>query len=156
LSWEIEQVLKNHMSNQIAGFICLLVGASAGIFFVYTLMRAKQLSKWIVTQGTVLESKLRPVGYDSFEPFVAFEYQVRGKAYKHDTDKKFNYIYEDERYAMKKLKAFQVGKPVKVYFDPKNPQDSVLEKRDAIWLYFFWAIFSSFFIFCGITFLFYQ
>jgi hypothetical protein len=81
------------MSNQIAGFICLLVGASAGIFFVYTLMRAKQLSKWFITQGTVIESKLRPFGYDSFEPFVAFEYQVRGKTYRHDTDKNFNYIY---------------------------------------------------------------
>jgi Protein of unknown function (DUF3592) len=141
------------MSNQIAGFICLLIGAAAGVFFVYTLMRAKQLSKWIVTQGTVLESKLRPVGYDSFEPFVVFEYKVRGTHYRHDTNKKFNYIYEYEDQAIKKLKPYQIGKSVKVYFDPQNPQDSVLEKRDAIWLYFFWAIFSFFFIFCGITFL---
>jgi Protein of unknown function (DUF3592) len=140
------------MSNQIAGFLCLLIGTAAGAFFVYTLMRAKQLSKWIVTQGTVLESKLRPVG-DSFEPFVAFEYKVRGMHYRHDTNKKFNYIYEYEDQAMKKLKPYQIGKSVKVYFDPQNPQDSVLEKRDAIWLYFFWAIFSLFFIFCGISFL---
>jgi Protein of unknown function (DUF3592) len=140
------------MNNQIAGFLCLLIGVAAGAFFVWTLMRFKKISKWIITQGTVLESKLRPVS-DSFEPYVKYEYVVRGKNYTHDTHKNFNYIYEYEEQAVKKLKPYQVGKKVKVYFDRENPQDSVLEKRDAIWLYFFWAFMSLFFIFCGIGFL---
>ncbi len=140
------------MNNQIAGFICLLIGAASGVFFVWTLLRVRQLSKWIVTQGTVIESKLLPLN-DSFEPYVKYEYAVRGKNFTHDTHKAFGYVYEYENQAMKRLKPYPVGKKVKVYFDKENPQDSVLEKRDAIWLYFFWAFFCLFFIVCGIGFL---
>jgi Protein of unknown function (DUF3592) len=141
------------MDNQFAGFVCLLVGAASGAYFFWSLSKSKRLSKWIVTEGTVLESKLLPFG-DSFEPYVKYQYAVRGENFVHDKFMSFSIVCEYSFLAKKHLKPYPVGKTVKVYFDRNNPQDAVLEKQEAISQYVLRIVLSLIFIIGGIVLLF--
>jgi hypothetical protein len=137
------------MNNQFAGFLCLLVGAVSGAYFFWYLSKSKGISKWIVTEGTILESKLLPDG-DCFEPYIRYKYAVRGENFIHDKFMTYRIICEYSFVAKKHLKPYPVGKNVKVYFDRNNPQNSVLKKREGIRQYVLWAIFSLSFIVYGI------
>lgn len=137
----------------MADFLCLLIGAASGAYLARNLAKVKRVSNWIVTEGTVIESKVIPVD-DVFEPYVRYTYSVRGEKFTHDKHKNFSVVCEYKFLAKKYLKPYPVGKNVKVYFDRNNPQNSVLEKREGTRQYVLWAIFSLGCIIYGIVLLF--
>ena len=141
------------MSNQFAGLMCLLLGAASGAYLFWALSKSKRVTKRIVTEGTVLESKLLPFD-DSFEPYVKYQYTVRGKNFTNDKLMSFSIVSESKFVAKSYLKPYPVGKIIKVHFDRDNPQDSVLEIRNKTRQHVLWAIFSMAIIFYGIFLLF--
>jgi hypothetical protein len=122
------------MNNQIFGFISIAVGICVGIYFLWTLKRQLATGKWIAVSGKVLESRILDHG-SSLEPYVKFNYVVRGATYIADKFSPNPHVYSQpasESSLNRMIAPYPVGKTIKVYFDPQNPQNAVLRKNDSI------------------------
>ncbi len=139
------------MNNQIFGFIAIGVGIGIGIYFVRALKRQFATQKWIAARGQVLESRIKD-NVSSLELYVKYTYVVRGQTYISDRISPSKYVYDKpaSEWSLKRMIApYQVGKPTKVYFNPENPQESVLKKNDSILANIIILAVSLIFIFVG-------
>ena len=68
------------MNNQIFGLISIAVGICVGVYFVWAMKRQLATGKWIIAKGQVLESRILDHG-SSLEPYVKYNYTVRGETY---------------------------------------------------------------------------
>ena len=142
------------MNNQIFGFVSIAVGIGIGIYFAWTLKRQLATSKWIAASGKVLESRILDHG-SSLEPYVKFSYVVRGETFIADKLSPNPQVYSQPASvsSLKRMIApYAVGKPVKVYFNPENPQEAVLKKNDSILGNIIIAAVSLGFIIAGLVF----
>jgi Protein of unknown function (DUF3592) len=140
------------MNNQIFGFISIAVGIGIAAYFVWAMKRQLATGKWIAASGKVLESRILDHG-SSLEPYVKYSYVVRGQTYISERMAPNNYVY-DQPASMSSINRmiapYAVGKTIKVYFDPNNPQDAVLKKRDSIFGDIILVVVSLIFIFVGL------
>jgi Protein of unknown function (DUF3592) len=138
------------MNIQNMGLIAMAIGAASVIYFMCTLVRQFSVGRWSRAQGEVLESRVDD-SRSSCEPYVKYRYSVDGRSYQSDRFRPVQYRHDIQNIgAVKKMIApFHVGKIVDVYYDPKNPADAVLKKRDSIFVNIFWVIFAGIFIFAG-------
>ncbi len=122
------------MNHQIFGFISIAVGICVGAFFVRAMKRQLATGKWIIAKGQVLESRILDHG-SSLEPYVKYNYVVRGETYISDRISPNKYVFDQpasESSLHRMIAPYQVGKTIRVYFDPNNPNAAVLKKRDSI------------------------
>jgi Protein of unknown function (DUF3592) len=140
------------MNNQTFGLISIAVGICIGVYFAWTLKRQLATSKWFAASGKVLESRILDHG-SSLEPYVKYSYVVRGQTYISERMAPNAYVY-DQPASMSSINRmiapYAVGKTIKVYFDPNNPQDAVLKKSDSILTNIILVVVSGIFIFVGI------
>jgi hypothetical protein len=143
------------MNNQIFGFISIAVGIGVAAYFVWAMKRQLATGKWIAASGKVLESRILDHG-SSLEPYVKYSYVVRGQTYISERMAPNAYVY-DQSASMssvnRMIAPYAVGKTIKVYFDPNNPQDAVLKKSDSILTNVILVVVSGIFIFVGLGFL---
>lgn len=140
------------MSNQTFGFISIAVGIGVALYFVWGLKRQLATNRWIIATGKVLESKILDHG-SSLEPYVKYSYVVRGQTYIADRMSPNKYVYDQpaSKSSLNRMIApYQVGKTIKVYFDPNSPQDAVLKKSDSILVNIILVVVSGIFIFVGL------
>jgi Protein of unknown function (DUF3592) len=122
------------MNNQTFGFIAIAVGIGVGIYFVRALKRQFATGKWIAASGEVLESKVLDHG-SSLEPYVKYSYVVRGQTYISDRMAPNQYVFSQPASISsveKMIAPYRAGKPIKIYFNPQNPQDAVIKKSDSM------------------------
>jgi len=132
--------------GQLFGYVCIglfvLVFVGLGIFLILRSKRDKakaaQSLNWPSAVGKVLESRMiESTSTDSdgdssttYRPHVQYEYEVMGTSYTGDKIKVGMVVSTS---AVKKvqetLARYPVGSAVKVYYDPNNPADSVLEQK---------------------------
>ena len=105
-----------------------------------------------MTAGIILESCLDEDS-DGYVPRVAYEYAVEGERYTNDRLYFHTCNGDSEQAAVKHISAYPVGERVNVYFNVRNPRDSVLDRHMPVWLPIFWLFFALFFILVGIAFL---
>jgi hypothetical protein len=140
------------MNNQIFGFISIAVGVGLALYFVWAMKRQLATVKWFAASGKVLESKILDHG-SSLEPYVKYSYVVRGQTYISERMAPNAYVYDQpaSKSSLNRMIApYTVGKTIKVYFDPTNPQDAVLKKSDPILTNVILVIVSGIFIFVGL------
>ncbi len=137
------------MSNLLTSLICFAVGGISGGFLVWSLMKQNAIRRWSFTQGEVFEARLNIVSGDSFEPYVKYNYSVRGKSYTNDKISPVNYLTEDEYAAKRAIAPYRANSAVNVYYDPNDPSRSVLEPKNSFWIHLFWGVFTTFFIVMG-------
>jgi Protein of unknown function (DUF3592) len=138
-------------NNQIFGIVSIAVGICVGLYFLWTLKRQLAKRKWIAVSGKVLESRILD-NQSSLEPFVKYSYVVRGETYISDMITPNKYVFEapaSESSLNRMIAPYPVGKTIKVYFDPNNPQNAVLKKNDSILGNIIFVIVSLMFIFGG-------
>jgi Protein of unknown function (DUF3592) len=143
------------MNNQTFGLISIAVGICVGIYFAWAMKRQLATGKWIATSGKVLESRILDHG-SSLEPYVKFSYAVRGETYIADRISPNPHVVSKpaSEWSLKRsIAQYVVGKPVKVYFNPENPQEAVLKKNDSILANIIIAAVSLAFIIAGLVFL---
>lgn len=112
----------------LSGLIFFLSGA-------YTLWEAQGVSRWQVTEGIVLSSRLQENDHSeswSCSPKIRYSYQADGyQESEHIFVGAMTRSYDDEDEAEAFLEGFPVGAKVKVYYDPKKPSRSALIPESA-------------------------
>ena len=109
----------------------LLIGLLLLILFLKNVYFGYKSNFWSETTAEVISSKLS-VSEDgssySYNIFVNYKYSVKGKVYEND---RINFWYRNARdgtLARNLIHEYRAGVIVPVYYNPKDPNQSVLEK----------------------------
>lgn len=137
------------MSDRLQRMLALLVGAlmfiGFGVLIFWTaygietqLNRAKN---WSSTTGVVIRSELKSSNSDKgrrYRAEVEYRYKVNGETYVSDCVSPGRSAPSPEG----RVNAYREGKRIKVYYDPENPMDAVLDykSRDHNSVNFFFSI----------------
>jgi hypothetical protein len=106
----------------------------AGAFFlglaVRNLMKGIASRGWSQTTGTISRAfvlvETDPEGNKGFTPSIEFEYVVEGNRYKGSRLRYGQVGSSNRERAERTIAGYPVGTSVSVFFDPRNPKDSVL------------------------------
>lgn len=113
------------------GGIFLLIGAGLAYWGWNILQTAKASASWPTAEGIVTESEVShstdSEGGDSYSPEVTYRYQVGNLFYENNTIKFGENAYSSRRRAEQIAATYPVGRGVTVYYNPDQPDRSVLE-----------------------------
>ena len=105
----------------------VLVGASIASYGVYTLGRARRTAAWPSVPGTITRSQVAR-GDESFEPDIAFAYNVDGVAHEgREITSGPSIASSTEVAATRRIARYPVGTAVSVSYDPNRPSAALLE-----------------------------
>lgn len=121
--------------EKIVGLVVLLVaiGAVAGAGYLY--LKSRSTRNWPAVSGLITKSGTRSQygPNDSGAPTtiadVWYTYTVDGIAYHNDTISRAQYGTNDPSHAVKEARRYPAGRKVIVYYNPEDPQDSILEHK---------------------------
>lgn len=136
------------LTPQFIRIISIIFGLGSGIYFVRSLVRQHALKHWPSTRGEILESKLEE-NSDGWYPYVRYSYSAQGKSYASDQLYFYSCNEAPAKRARTYLLPYPVGKAVTIYYNPRNPEEAVLDRRLPLWRPLFWLIFTSFFLAIG-------
>jgi hypothetical protein len=119
------------MMSFIMAVLCIFVGAWAAIRSVLDPLRS---SSWPTAAGRITVSEVITVTNsdegNTFQAVVAYTFQVQGKSFSGDEP---YFGSEAERswisFARRVQRRYPVGSAVTVYYDPEDPNKSVLQRR---------------------------
>lgn len=130
---------RSKQPTRFKGIAAALAGCA--LLVVATIMTIQSLrAVWFHSvQGTVVSKKLDSVvtgRINLHKPVIEYSYVVRGMPYRNST---YNLIDDDgtEEWARSVLRDYKVDTACTVYYDPLNPQTSVLSHHPtsrALWL----------------------
>lgn len=117
----------------VALFVMLDVPVILSVLIYIGRRRINAAENWKMTFGKIVESGLRTLKQrrkgGTYVPNVVYEYEVGGQDYRNNRINFGIYGPTSVRSWVEEAAAqYPVGKRVNVYYDPKNPADSVLEK----------------------------
>jgi hypothetical protein len=126
----------NEIGNSLFALVFSVIGLSMLIGVLLGIRKSKSVQQWPSTTGRITESttlgSFQQSGKGRIwieEPKLSYTYVVDGKEYTgHDigiaeTDTASKQAAED------KIAPYPMGKDVTVFYNPKSPDDSVLEKQ---------------------------
>ena len=129
----------NCFENYLAAFIFLVVGAGLSFWGWNILQNAKASTSWPTAQGQIIKSEVTRSrdgeGHDSYSPEVTYTYLAKKRAYKSYAIKFGENSYDNKSMSEKIAAAYPVGKKVSVYYNPEDPDNSVLEQGVTIGSY---------------------
>lgn len=91
---------------------------------------------WPTIKGRVVAVELKevskmefaaPATLRGYEPTVRYEYQISGKIFVAETVSLGQYLLKSRKEAQEILDRYPPGKPVRVHYNPRQPQIAVLE-----------------------------
>jgi len=111
----------------VVPFLVLII-----ILMLRELYNLAKCQKWPSVEGELLDSGV--IDGDSDRPFYAsikYEYEINSKKYK---SRRIAFLkwWGTEKYARKIIEKYRSNKPIKIYYNPSNPKQSVLERMPAI------------------------
>ena len=116
----------------VAGVVFMAIGAAGVVWSIWELVQALSSSRWSQTEGLVLVSDLQRTrdgdgGY-MYRPEVSYSYQAGGADFV-GTRPKFGarISLSWSGPAARTTRKYPVGSRVTVWYDPADPQESVLE-----------------------------
>ena len=119
------------MKTIIITIACLLMGPFLAWQSASKIIAAQKTGSWPSTEGVISSVNLDEIsgrkGRVSYRPNVKYGYRVNGVPYGADRIDFSNQSTPSMDEAIKSLSRFQVGQPVTVYYDAKNPAEAVLE-----------------------------
>lgn len=125
-----------------------------GLAFLYS-RKANAVKRWERTIGTIVASELKSSsseGGTSYAPRITYQYEVNGQGYQSDTmnvtDMMGGWSGTGEGEARAKAAKFPVGAQIYVRYDPKKPQNAVLDASAPnfmIWFLYAMGLFMA----CG-------
>jgi hypothetical protein len=118
-----------------------LVFIGAGILLIIRSRQDKdklrQSMSWPSVDGTVLESRVIASastddegGVDTYRPYVKYEYEAGGTQYTNDK-LRLGMVFSTSKLktSQEAVTRYPVGRSVRVFINPANPADSVLEQK---------------------------
>lgn len=134
------------MASMLFVAICVgalsLIFAALGVWLIVRYQRNKQKAEqsvnWPTTSGRVIESRITEHESEdedghttyTYAPVVRFEYQVAGVTYTSDRLAVGSKIAISNRKKVEQqIAGYPEGKLIRVYYNPQNPSEAVLETR---------------------------
>jgi hypothetical protein len=121
------------------GQVVIVAGLGVVLFLVgfFQMKKSRASGSWPSTVGTVQKAEIYsdwdgdPESTSALAIRVEYQFQASGREWT-GTRIRFDQIrYASTRQAQKALGNYPVGGPVQVYFDPQNPSECVLEKKNS-------------------------
>ena len=98
-----------------------------GLSFIQVQLETKS---WMRTTGIIISSKLSPRSFEvaGFDPDIKYEYSVNGSKFIGNQFRniKFEYTYNS---AEKIIQQYSPGEKVNVYYNPKFPDQAILDNE---------------------------
>lgn len=141
--------------NQMLGFLFIFVGAGAWAYVGYLRIKVQKSMSWPSTQGEILQSEVIQKGSGGYsatstvyQAKIRYQYYVRGRRYKSDKiGIGGNVSTGSKGRAETTVRLYPVGATVDVYYNPENPKEVCLERKEEITIM---AWIMSMFIFFGV------
>jgi hypothetical protein len=119
----------------LLGLVPLAVG-------LWQLKRCLDQRSWIETEGRIMHSEVqlgRPGSKEGASPIIRYEYQVGSQRY--DSSKfSVDNFSGGVGHCRALVRRYPLGQNVKVFYNPDNPEQAVLERRITMGTYFWLAI----------------
>jgi hypothetical protein len=129
------------------GIMLLVISPIAGYVTIMKVVNAHASADWPTITGTVTESRLKEdrvkqqgIEKVSYTPEVRYRYEVAGRPYSGYKIGQFSGGYSEKGDAQAVLGRYQLNGQVKVYHDPNNPAEAILEPGMATTDYFYLAV----------------
>lgn len=110
------------------------LGLVAFVWCLSSLYRHKQIAGWPGADGRVLESFVEGDVSHNKEPRIKYEYRVRDRHYVNDRICPQGRIATSGQCAEQLVNRYPVDRPIMVFYNPKNPAESALEKQLPFWV----------------------
>ena len=110
--------------------ICAGIGIILIIHFVYIFILSKKSTKWRITEGKIISSEMNEIldGGSSYYADIQYKYTIGEEEYFSDRIFYGNNIGKNLPFSSKTLvNKYVKEKKVIVYYNPRNPNESVLE-----------------------------
>src|SRR2546429_5127182 len=114
--------------------VAILIGVALLIVAIVQARRAVRLARWPTVTGRIVNAAVedgpprgRPIPVASHRAVVTYVYEVEGKEWE-----SHRVFMGDEQFrtgddARDRVRRYEPGTPVQVYYDPQNPSSAVLE-----------------------------
>ena len=101
---------------------------------LWAFVRTAQARNWPATSARIISSEARrkPGRHTRYEPVIAYEYSVEGKAYSGNTVAFVQPIYSREEQVRRVLERYTPGTTAPVYYHPRKPGVSALERGNPL------------------------
>jgi hypothetical protein len=126
--------LKRFLVVRVFPVAVLLAGAGAAYVGIESMTLARSSNEWPSVNGTItrsgIERETRTSGTSrstTYRARVLYEYRVDGTAHSGDRISYGHYDTEKESDAANVVARYPAGRPARVYYQPGNPVESVLE-----------------------------
>ena len=129
----------------IFGVIFFVVGSGIFIYFGRNLQIALNSIQWPYTTGTILKAELKKVtykgssqnrgGHTSTQTDYQYSYKIQGTEYTSSRVTMSDKVVKTTGSLSKILKSIKEGQNVKVYYNPKDPSFSVLQRGPDIYAF---------------------
>lgn len=140
---------------QFLGIILLLVSTGSIAYGIREVLLAEESRNWPKVTGIIIRSEIEKYvknESDVYRVNLCYSYNANGKIYENSKICFMHFSSGFQFMADKLLKKYQLNTPVKVYCQPSNPQNSVLEPGFNAGFVIFFSLCSIFMI-TGIYFL---
>lgn len=135
--------------------LCIIIGIGLLGLGFYFQKKAESIEKWPGITGKVIATKVVQTTTErshrrndessqstlSYYPVIEYEYTVKDKKYTSDRLSLSVDQRSSPRYLEPILKKYAPGTAVKVFYNPDNPADAVLEKVN--WLHWIFYVFGT-------------
>ncbi len=116
----------------LTGWVIIIAGALGLITALYERHRAARSAGWPTTQGEVVVSKVSKVGnptslLPAYHEYVQYQYSVGGRTYRSSTAGAYGGFYAGSKSSERLTNRYPVGLHITVYYDPKHPEQAVIE-----------------------------
>ena len=121
--------------TKLVAEIFLIVGVLLGGFLLWQLIKGMKAKNWPTAQGRVIDSRVSTsVSYDddgdrstTYGAEISYSYDIDGYEYRGNRRSFADYSSSNRRRAEKIIARFAPGVDVPVYYNPEDPEKSVLE-----------------------------
>lgn len=137
---KVPQLLAPLLPNSENALFVTLSGGLGLFLLLFGFAQERQalaMQTWTPTQGAVIASEVRSytqwkdgIQHTFYTPGITYRFTVNGREY---TSDRYSLGAETgwstSRFAEKKVKEYPAGSPLTVYYNPKAPAESVLDRR---------------------------
>jgi hypothetical protein len=133
--------------------LAILLGVTFFIFFINPIFQYQKASDWPMVEGVITNSQLKDGGSlflgigRIYHADITFDYHVDGKKISGNriqygiAGKSFIF----KRFAQRTVERYPVGKTTSIHYNPKNPEDEIVELAPVLGFSFLWLVLSALF-----------
>jgi hypothetical protein len=110
----------------LVAFLLILGAPVSGYFFTKIFLEARATANWPSVKGMLTKARVAEIGFGRYHADVAYSYRVGPNDYTGSRVRLSDGEYDVRDGAAQAIDGLTAGRPVSVFYNPSNPQQSVL------------------------------